>query len=143
MNVSQKCQYALRALLELAQRGDSQPVPSTAIAESRSIPVRFLETILNELKQAGWVRSRRGVRGGYVLSVGLESLSVGDVVRLIDGPLMPRNLQPSKGTDGTPNVFHAVWVQAHDAIAEVLDAATFDQLLAQEQGHATTPVFSI
>ena len=69
MGLSRKCQYALRALFELARRSNKGPARSADIAKAQGIPPNFLELILKELRQADWVRSFRGVRGGYVLAI--------------------------------------------------------------------------
>ncbi len=68
MLVSQKSQYALRAVFELARRNGGLPVKIADIAEAQAIPQRFLEVIMNQLKQGGFVESRRGKRGGYLLA---------------------------------------------------------------------------
>ena len=89
MYVSQRCQYTLRALFELAKRQGSTPVTAAEIAESQAIPPRFLELILQGLRGKGIVDSRRGNQGGYVLTVAPESISVGDIIRTVDGWLAP------------------------------------------------------
>jgi Rrf2 family protein len=100
MNLSQKCQYAMRALFELARRQQQGPVRIGQIAGAQAIPVRFLEVILNELKHAGYVESRRGVQGGYMLAVPAGALTVGEVIRFVDGPQTPvRCLEEGAGAD--------------------------------------------
>ena len=87
--VSQKCQYAIRATFELAKRHGQGPVKISEIAETQSIPVRFLEVILNQLRQGGFVQSRRGADGGYYLIRKADELMVGDIIQFIEGPLVP------------------------------------------------------
>jgi Rrf2 family transcriptional regulator, cysteine metabolism repressor len=130
MNVSQKSQYALRALLELGKDRSGKPMSSTVIGEAQAIPVRFLEAILVELKQAGWLASRRGVGGGHMLTADPAAISVGDVVRLIDGPLTPVGRR--SGGKIRDDVFAPVWVEAEQAITAVLDGATLDELLRRD-----------
>ena len=77
MRISKKCQYALRAVFELAVRNTGQPVKIQQIAGAQNIPPRFLEVILNQLRHAGFVESRRGNEGGYMLAPGAEELTVG------------------------------------------------------------------
>ena len=89
MNLSQKCQYAVRAVLELAKQYGQGPVPISQIAASQAIPQRFLENILNELKPTGLIESRRGIQGGYLLARDPATVSVGEVIRMIEGPLDP------------------------------------------------------
>src|ERR1035437_5528827 len=89
MSISQKCQYAIRALLELAKRYGQAPVRSGEIAAKQAIPPRFLEHILTELKTSALVEARRGVHGGFQLALPPEELTVGKVIRIVDGPLDP------------------------------------------------------
>jgi Rrf2 family protein len=85
--ISQKARYALRALLFLAARGDSEPVQISEIADREKIPRKFLEHILLELKKTGIVRSHRGRQGGYSLGRAARDISFADVLRVTDGPL--------------------------------------------------------
>ncbi len=87
MLFSQKNQYALRAIFELAKHRGKGPVKSAAIAEAQNIPVRFLEAILNQLKKCGLVESKRGYTGGFVLASDPADITVGDVFRCIDASL--------------------------------------------------------
>ena len=83
MAISQKCQYALRAIYELALHQDEGPCKIGAIAEAQSIPVRFIENILNSLKAAGFVDSVRGKDGGYYLLRKADEITVGEVIRFV------------------------------------------------------------
>lgn len=85
--LSQKTRYALKALLELTDLPAGATLSSAAIAERRNIPVKFLETILVELKRDGLVRGQRGRGGGYQLAKSAEIVTFGAVVRLMEGPL--------------------------------------------------------
>ncbi len=85
--LSQKTRYALKALLELAALPAGATLSSAAISARRTIPVKFLEAILVELKRDGLVRGQRGRSGGYQLAQSAEDISFGDVVRLMEGPL--------------------------------------------------------
>ncbi|KKL10688.1 hypothetical protein LCGC14_2553300, partial [marine sediment metagenome] len=89
MNVSQKCQYALRAVFELAKRQGRGPTTISDVAEAQAIPPRFLELILGQLRQGGFVDSRRGPRGGYLLPVTSPALTIGQIIEFIDGPIAP------------------------------------------------------
>jgi len=81
--VSQKCQYALRAVLELSKRHGNGPTSVAALARAQAIPQRFLELIIGELRQAGVVSSKRGARGGYVLLYEPAELTVSDIMRAV------------------------------------------------------------
>jgi Rrf2 family protein len=86
--ISQKAKYALRALVALAESGPD-PVATADLAERESIPKKFLEQILLEMKRDGLVKSRRGPSGGYALLKPAEAITFGRVLRLIDGPIAP------------------------------------------------------
>nr|WP_314256916.1 Rrf2 family transcriptional regulator [uncultured Devosia sp.] len=87
--ISQKAKYALRALVSLARSGREQSMMIGEISRQQAIPKKFLEQILLELKRAGFVDSRRGRAGGYVLLKAPEEIMYGEVLRLIDGPIAP------------------------------------------------------
>ncbi len=87
--LSQKCKYALRALLVLAHRQNEDLLLVGDIAESENLPKKFLEAILLELNRNGLVRSRRGRGGGYALAKPADLITFGQVVRIMDGPLAP------------------------------------------------------
>ena len=103
MLISQKCQYALRAVFELAGNYGEGPIKMGQIAEAQAIPPRFLEVILGELKQAGFVESRRGAEGGYRLIRSPESLSVEEVIQFIEGPIGPVHCVRDDSDDRCPN----------------------------------------
>ena len=136
MFVSQKCQYALRAVFELAKRIESGPVKASDIADAQAIPLRFLEVILNQLKQGGFVESQRGSRGGYSLSRSPRRLTVGEVIRFIDGPIAPVVCTSKGALSGCPLlgncVFLPMWQKVEHAISEVYDNTTFQDLVDQE-----------
>jgi Rrf2 family protein len=86
--LTRKAKYALRALVVLA-RNPGQPAPAHRIAREARVPEKFLETILVELRVAGFIESRRGLQGGHVLARSATAIRVGDLIRCIDGPLAP------------------------------------------------------
>lgn len=87
--LSQKCKYALQALLVLARDTSGELLLVSDIAERENLPKKFLEAILLELNRNGMVRSRRGRGGGYALAKPAEAITFGQVVRIMDGPLAP------------------------------------------------------
>lgn len=137
MSLSQKCQYAVRAVLELAKRHGAGPVTIGDIAAEQAIPGRFLEMILNELKQGGHVGSRRGIRGGYFLVTPPGQLSVGEIIRFIDGPLDPVkcvNIQdgkPCRLKDSCALV--GLWARAKSAVEDVYENTSFQDLVEAER----------
>src|SRR5882757_4660518 len=86
MRVTAKADYAVRAVMELAG-GGGEPVKRDTIVAAQSIPPKFLENILSELRHAGLVESQRGSEGGYWLSVPPEQITVADIMRAVEGPL--------------------------------------------------------
>jgi Rrf2 family protein len=83
-----KAKYALKALIYMAQ-SDAPQLPSKQIAEAENIPQKFLDNILQELRQNGVVDSKRGIFGGYFLAKSPKDIFLGDIIRIIDGPLAP------------------------------------------------------
>ncbi len=146
MKVSLKCQYALRAVFELARHYGAGPRSVADVADSQAIPPRFLELILRELRQAGIVESRRGARGGYLLAVSPELLTAGDVVRQIDGPFAPVECIQEGGDGcplGPPCAFVEMWERTRDAVSGVLDTTTFRDLVEAEREVGHVPSYSI
>ena len=137
MSLSQKCQYAVRAVLELSKRYGQGAVPAGEIAVSQAIPRRFLEIILNEMKPAGLVDSRRGARGGYYLALPPDRISVGRVIQVIEGPLDPVKCTSDKEDVNCPLqgqcALMSLWTRAKEALEEVYGSVTFHELVEQER----------
>ena len=136
MPLSQKCQYAVRAVFELAKRQGTGATKIGDIAEAQAIPTRFLENILNHLKGGGFVESVRGKDGGYLLVRSARKLAVGEIIRFIDGPLTPVDCSVG-GKKGACSmyghcVFLSLWKRAQDALEQVYDATTFHDLVVQD-----------
>lgn len=88
--LTRKGKYGLKAMLHLAQQRDQKiPVLATEIASTHDIPKKFLDSILGELRTAGFVRTKKGRGGGYSLAVDPNDLAIGDIIRVLDGPLAP------------------------------------------------------
>ncbi len=132
MGITQKSKYALRATLELAMRFGHGPVSIGEIARAQSIPARFLEAILAQLKRASLVESKRGNEGGYVLARPPERISVGDVLRVVQGTLADPGV-PERSPGGDSQASHAVfapiWEAAVRSATSVYDAASFQVLV--------------
>ena len=125
MNISVKGEYALQAIFDLASQPAGEPVRIADIARRQKIPQKFLELILAGLKQAGFVESRRGAEGGYLLARPAESLTVGEVLRSVEGPQQGQS-RPRRKAE-TP--FTDMWRQVDCAVSEVIDKTTFADLL--------------
>ncbi|MDO5563381.1 MAG: Rrf2 family transcriptional regulator [Synergistaceae bacterium] len=136
MAITQKCQYALRAIYELARRSDEGQCKIGAIADAQGIPVRFLENILGSLKSAGFVDSQRGKDGGYYLLRPADSITVGEVMRFIQGPLGPVECTTRMDEDCDfyeDCVFRPLWDKARKALEAVYDGTTFQDLVDQSE----------
>jgi Rrf2 family cysteine metabolism transcriptional repressor len=133
MQISQKCQYALRAVFELSVRASDAPVKIGDIAEAQAIPVRFLEVILNQLKRGGFLESRRGNAGGYALARSPDKLTMGEIIRFVEGPFHVVSCTTGHSEDPCPlygdRVFLEVWEEATKAMADVFDRTSFRDLI--------------
>ena len=125
MNISVKGEYALHAVFDLALQRPGEPVKIADIARRQQIPQKFLELILAGLKQGGFVESRRGAEGGYLLAKPAESITVGQVIRFMEGS---RNGKPK---ETTRNPFGALWQSVDSAVSQVVDQTTFADLARQ------------
>jgi Rrf2 family transcriptional regulator, cysteine metabolism repressor len=125
MNISVKGEYALHAIFDLASQPAGEPVRIADIARRQKIPQKFLELILAGLKQGGFVESRRGAEGGYLLARPADSITVGEVVRFVEGP------QQGKGRRGKKpdTAFTEMWQRVDLAVSQVIDKTTFSDLL--------------
>ncbi|MBL9135563.1 MAG: Rrf2 family transcriptional regulator [Verrucomicrobiales bacterium] len=138
--LSQKAKYGIQALLFLARRGQGSPVLIKEIAEKERLPKKFLEAILLDLKSTGILHARPGRGGGYTLNRPPRTVTLGRVIRLIDGPLAPipcvsqTAYAPCKDcVDERICVIRAVMKQVRDATAKILDETTLEDLLEKEQ----------
>jgi len=124
MHTSVKGEYALQAIFDLASQRAGEPIRIADIAQRQKIPQKFLELILASLKQAGFVESRRGAEGGYLLSRPPESLTVGEVLRFVEGP--QGKGRGRRNPVATP--FSSMWEQVDSAVSGVIDKTTFADL---------------
>lgn len=124
--ISKKCSYALKAVLALARNTGGAPMTIHDIAKAEDIPPRFLEAILRDLKQSGLTDSVRGKDGGYRLTLPPHEISIGRVVRAVEGPWFPAADSPDR------DVFTAVWEQADKAVTRLLDQKDFQTLVAEQ-----------
>jgi Rrf2 family transcriptional regulator, cysteine metabolism repressor len=130
--ITTKSPYAVRALAELARRGQSAPVPIGEIARAREIPVQFLEGLFATLRRAGILQSQRGVKGGYTFARPPGEITVLEVVELLEGEL---------GADAAAN--GAIWTDAVDAVKQVLGGTTIAEVAEREAQAATAPMYYI
>lgn len=126
MNISVKGEYALQAILDLAAQ-KAGPVRTADIARRQKIPQKFLELILAGLKQGGFVESRRGAEGGYLLARAADAITIGEVVRFVEGPQSSKSRSRRKGE--TP--LTSMWQDVDRAIGAIIDKTTFADLLRE------------
>jgi Rrf2 family protein len=149
MKLSLRGEYALRALIVLGLNYGDSVVRIHSISEQQNIPKRFLEQILNDLKSAGVVESRRGVAGGYRLSKPPERISLAQVVRHIEGPLAPVSCVSEKFysrcscPDESKCGIRSVMKEVRDAIVKILEGVSVAELcerVKQLQGVQANPL---
>ena len=124
MTISVKGEYALQALFDLASQPPGIPVKIGEIAKRQKIPQKFLELILAGLKQGGFVESRRGAEGGYLLARPPEQITLGEVFRYVEGVKEKR----ATGKQPAADPFRETWTRVEEAISAVVDRTTFADL---------------
>ena len=138
MKISYKGDYALKALLDLSYRYEEKRAVSIAeISKRQNIPAQYLEQIMLILKGAGIIGSKRGVGGGFFLKKAPEDVVIGDVVRLIEGPVEPiacgKRIHDYSCGEEKECVFREVWVNVTEAISEIVDRVTFADIMRRDQ----------
>ncbi|GLZ04375.1 Rrf2 family transcriptional regulator [Actinomadura sp. NBRC 104412] len=133
MRLSARVDYALRAAAELAVAG-SHPVTAVQLAEAQQIPPKFLENILGQLRRSGLVRSQRGPEGGYWLARPAGEISMADIIRAIDGPLLGvRGERPERvGYEGPARSLQEVWIALRASERAILEQVTLGHIAAGE-----------
>ena len=138
--ISQKCQYAIRTMFELARRaGSPAPVQAKDIAAAQAIPLRFLKVILGQLRNAGLVSARRGRDGGYTLARPPAAITVGELIRVVQGPLLMVDCPPGGDRDcalAGRCVFRDMWRRAETAVDAVFDGTTLKTLVDADRARA-------
>lgn len=126
MRISARADYAVRAALQLAASQDDGPVKAEAIAEAQDIPHKFLEGILNDMRRGGLVLSQRGGNGGYRLAKPAQSISIADVIRVVDGPLVSvRGVRPPDlSYTGPAQALLPLWIALRANVREILDGVS-------------------
>ena len=134
MRVSAKSDYALRALIELGLRAQGEnprePVSADELGRLQEIPAGFLQAILADLRRAGVVSSQRGQSGGWRLARSAAEVSVADVIRAVDGPLVSVHGERPESVhyNGTADALQLVWIAARSSLREVCEEVTIQDL---------------
>ena len=134
MKLTTRSRYGTRMILDMALHGKDGPVRIKDIAERQGVSVKYLEKLVRELKQAGFVRSRRGPRGGHELAMPLEAVTVGGVVRTLEGELslVECDADPGRTCPRLADCLtREVWAEASRAMHKALDAISLADLVAR------------
>lgn len=134
MHVTAKADYAVRAVVELAGSGPEAPRKVDDVAQAQAIPVSFLENILTQLRSTGIVRSQRGPEGGYWLARPADELSLAQVIRAVEGPLVGvRGQRPEEVRyTGSAEALQPVWIALRVNLRAVLENVTVDQIASNK-----------
>lgn len=144
MKITTKGRYGLRALIDLAQYSEIEPVSISNIAARQSISERYLEQLMTLLKKAGLIKSIRGAGGGYVLAKEMSEISVGDVLRALEGSLEPvecaafHQESSCEAADGCVTKY--VWRRINESINQTVNEISLKQLVEESKAvsHTTT-----
>ena len=138
MKISTRGRYGLRAMADLASRGGGESVKLNSIAERQGIPEHYLEQLAAALKKAGFIGSVRGSKGGYHLRKPPQEISVGDILRALEGPLYPVDCVSDDGdascgaADCANCVAKPVWEKIYGSLSGVVDSITLKDLIRPE-----------
>ncbi|MDP2940538.1 MAG: Rrf2 family transcriptional regulator [Candidatus Omnitrophota bacterium] len=148
MKITYKGDYSLKIVLDLALHYNQGLVTIHELAKRADIPIKFLEQVLLELKQGGFVDSKRGINGGYFLAKPPKEIKLGDVVRFIEGPIEPLPCaNPEVIYKGCADiykcVFKDIWRRVTHSISEIIDDVTFEDLCEKVTEQKKAMVYQI
>jgi len=146
MRITYKGDYALKTILGLALHYGDSPVTIHELARQADIPIKFLEQILLDLKRGGFVESRRGKIGGYLLARPPVQIKLGEVVKFIDGPVEPIACvgKSYKGcADINRCIFRNIWRQIAEATSKIIDNITFEDLVKRAKNTSSAFLYQI
>ena len=138
MRLSRRSEYGLRALVDLVHEGGTKPVALGALAKRNNLPPKFLEQIMATLKHGGIVRTTLGAHGGYAMAADASQVTIGRVVRLLDGALAPlpcvslRYYSRCSCPDEATCSLRDMMIDVRDAMLEILDKETLAEMAARE-----------
>lgn len=146
MKITYKGDYAIKAMLDLALHYDSGIVTIHDLAKRDDIPIKFLEQVLLDLKRGGFVESRRGKVGGYLLAKPPSQIKLGEIIRFIDGPIEPIACIEKKYSgcsDIYKCVFRKVWQEVTQTTSNIVDNITFEDLVKEIRKEKATLAYQI
>ncbi|MBZ4688034.1 MAG: transcriptional regulator, BadM/Rrf2 family [Clostridiales bacterium] len=139
MRLSTKGEYGLRAMFELAKHYGKGPLPLKVVAERQDLSEPYLEQLFGILRRGGLVQSVRGAQGGYVLSKSPSSIKIGDIIRVLEGPIVPVDCVSDENDSDEACVrfdnciARNVWEKVRKSITDVLDSMTLESMLKEYQ----------
>lgn len=146
MHVTYKGDYALKAILDLALHYGNGVVTIHELAKEADIPIKFLEQVLLDLKKGGFVESRRGKVGGYLLAKDPSQIKLGEIIRFIDGPIEPIACI-EKGYAGCNDLYKCalrnIWQEVAHATSNIIDNITFEDLVGRVKRQKETVIYQI
>ena len=148
MKLSTRGEYGLRAMFDLAQHHGEGPISLKSVAERQGISEHYLEQLVSGLRKAGLVKSVRGAQGGYNLAREPAEIYVGEIIRVLEGPIAPVDCVSEEETDPCARagscVARGIWKRVRDSINEVLDSITLeDMCLDAEKAARGEPMYYI
>ncbi len=146
MHITYKGDYALKTILDLSVHYGRGPVTIHELARRADIPTKFLEQILLDLKRGGFVQSKRGKVGGYLLAKKPSQIRLGEVIRFIDGPIEPVSCvnKNYRGCVDVPGcVLRKVWIKVAEATSSIVDNISFEDLAKKARGPKEVLVYQI
>ena len=138
MKVSTRGEYGVRAMVALAHHYGDGPMSIAAVAKASAVPTAYLEQLIGPLRRAGLVESKRGAQGGYQLTRAPELVRVGEVYRVMEGPVAPMDCVSEDPADQTCPLIEGcetrpVWLKVRDSIVQTLDSMTLADLISQSK----------
>ena len=133
MKVSTKGHYGVKAMFDLAQQHGTGPIPLKTVAERQELSEHYLEQLIASLRKAGLVKSVRGAQGGYILAREPKDIRVGDIIRVLEGPIAPVDCVNDEDPDLCSKadfcVTKNVWSKVKESIEDVLDSITLADMV--------------
>jgi len=137
VKLSTKGRYGVKAMFDLAQNYGSGPIPLNTIARRNNISEHYLEQLIAVLRKAGLVKSVRGAQGGYILNKSPETITVGDIIRVLEGPIAPVDCvnedEPEHCENADFCITRNIWAKVRDSVAQVLDSITLKDMLEESK----------
>lgn len=137
MRLSTRGHYGLKAMFDLAQHYGASPTPLKSIAGRQKIPENYLEQLMAVLRKAGLVNSVRGAQGGYILARNPNEVYVGEIIRVLEGPIAPvecvNEIKAAECDQVDYCITRTVWERVRDSIKEVLDSISLADMCNDEE----------